>query len=120
MKKITGILLISIIFLCQVYSEVIDKPVVRIKLIKTEVVYLSEFKSIIESMENKMKRPITLKEKNVVLDKLIEEKLLVQAANDVNITVTQSEIDAKIKQIKQLLSQYSIKNEGPKIIDILF
>jgi len=116
MKKTIGIILFFIIILCQVYSEVIDKPVARIKLTKTEIIYLSEFKDIIDSMEVKMKRPISLKDRKVVLDKLIDEKLLIQAAKSENITVTKSEIDAKIKQIKQLLEL----QEGRKYTDAEF
>ncbi|MBN2440752.1 MAG: peptidyl-prolyl cis-trans isomerase [Spirochaetales bacterium] len=116
MKKITGIILFLLIFLCQVYAEVIDVPVVRVKLTSTELVYQSEFKAIIEGMEAKMKRPLSVEEKKVILDKLIEEKILVQAATSENITVTQSEIDAKIKQIKQLLEL----QEGRKYTDAEF
>lgn len=107
------VLLFIIILLQAVQVQGIDKPVARIKLIKTEVIYQTTFKTIVESMETRMKRELTSDERKVILDKLIEEKLLVQAAKEENVNVTQSAVDAKVKQIKQLLEL----QEGRKYTD---
>jgi parvulin-like peptidyl-prolyl isomerase len=103
MKKITGGILFFLILTQAVCVQGMDKPVARIKLIKTEVIYQTSFKTVIQSMEKKMNRDLSTDERKVILDKLIEEKLLVQAAKKENIIITQSAVDAKVKQVKQLL-----------------
>ncbi len=85
------------------YGEVIDQPVARVKLTKTDIIYQAKFMKFVEKYEKQLNKKITLEEKKQVLEKLIEEKLLVQAAQQNKTNVSQGEIDEKIKQFKQLI-----------------
>jgi hypothetical protein len=80
MKKILiGSILLFFVFTV-LSGEVIDQPVARVKLTKTDIIYQARFMKFVEKYEKQMNKKITLEEKKQVLDKLIEEKLLVQAA----------------------------------------
>jgi peptidyl-prolyl cis-trans isomerase SurA len=83
--------------------DVIDQPVARIKLTKTDIIYQSKFMKYVEKYEKQVNKKLTLDEKKQFLDKLVEEKLLIQAAQQAKVVVTQGQIDDKIKQFKQLL-----------------
>jgi peptidyl-prolyl cis-trans isomerase SurA len=103
MKKILAGSILMILMLSTLGAQVIDQPVARVKLTKTDIIYQARFIKFVEKYEKQLNKKITIEEKKQVLDKLIEEKLLIQAAQQDKISASQGEIDAKIKQFKQLL-----------------
>ncbi|MBN1412728.1 MAG: SurA N-terminal domain-containing protein [Spirochaetales bacterium] len=81
-------------------AEVIDKPVATIKYTKTEVISLEWFKQQIDVLETQTNKPLTFEEKKKVLQSLVDEKILIQAANKEGIRITDAEIAGSMNSIK--------------------
>jgi parvulin-like peptidyl-prolyl isomerase len=103
MKKIFACAILFFFALAALNAEVIDQPVARIKLMKTDIINQSKFMKFVEKYEKQVNKKLTLDERKQVLDELIKEKLLVQAALQDKLTATQNEVDSKINQFKQVL-----------------
>lgn len=103
MKRIISAITIALCISGAVFGDIIDQPVARVKLTKTDIIYQSKFVKFVKKYEKQANKKLTLDERKQLLDKLIEEKLLVQAAIQDKITVPQTELDQKVKQFKQLL-----------------
>jgi parvulin-like peptidyl-prolyl isomerase len=103
MKKLVFNIIFFVLMTSAIFGQVIDQPVARVKLIKTDIIYQSKFIKFVEKYQKQANKQLTMDDKKMILDKLIEEKLLIQAAQQDKVSVSQAEIDAKIKQFKQLL-----------------
>jgi parvulin-like peptidyl-prolyl isomerase len=86
-------------------SDPIDRPVAIIKLYESEAITQSQFKNTVKAMEKTINRSITMDEKKQLLDNLINERLIVQAANKDKFTVTDAEINKYIDQTKKAYEQ---------------
>jgi peptidyl-prolyl cis-trans isomerase SurA len=101
----------GIIFCLLIYSAVslfaqsIDKPVASVRLNESEIISQNQFKSIVELFESNYKRALTLEEKKLLLNKLIDEKLIIQAAKKAHIVVTDSEINSTVDKYIQNISR---------------
>lgn len=93
------------VVLFSVTAQPIDRPVATLKLYESEVISQSQFRRTVETMEKQAKRPLSLDEKKQILDQLINERLLVQAALKEKIVVTDSEINNLKEQTKALYEQ---------------
>jgi len=90
------------LLLCQgVHAQLIDKTVATVKLEKTEVISLSQFKQKVEEVEKQNRAALSLEDKKKLLDLMISEILINQASAKENIASSQAEIDARIKVAKQ-------------------
>ena len=78
------------------FAQLIDKPVATVKLSKFEVISIQQFRSRIEDLEARTKNKLSVEDRRKLLDLMISDKLISQAAAMENITVTQSELDSRI------------------------
>ncbi len=101
MKRI--ILLAAVLLLVTpiVFAQLIDKPVATVKLSKFEVISVKQFRQQIEDLEARTQNQLTMDDRRKLLDLLISEMLISQAAAMDNITVSQSEIDSRITLARQ-------------------
>jgi peptidyl-prolyl cis-trans isomerase SurA len=101
----------GIIFCLLIYSAIslfaqsIDKPVASVRLNESEIISQNQFKNIVELFESNYKRALTLEEKKLLLNKLIDEKLIIQAAKKAHIVVTDSEINSTVDKYIQNISR---------------
>ena len=98
------ILLLSAVLLLgshSLFAQLIDKPVATIKLSKFEVISVKQFRQQIEDLEMRTKNKLSTADRRKLLDLLISEMLITQAAAMENITVTQGEIDSRIALARQ-------------------
>jgi len=93
------------VVLFSVSAQPIDRTVATVKLYESEVISQSQLRRTVETMEKQVKRALTLEEKKQILDQLINERLLIQAANKEKIFVTESEINNLKDQTKALYEQ---------------
>jgi parvulin-like peptidyl-prolyl isomerase len=87
-----------------VFSIPIDPTLARVKLTTSEVITQRQFRDKIEILENSYQRSTTEDERRQVLDSLIDEILVVQAADRDGILVSTSEVNESIEQYKTELA----------------
>jgi len=83
------------------FAQLIDKPVATVKLSKFEVISVQQFRSKIEDLEARTQNKLSPEDRRKLLDLMISDKLISQAAAMDNITVTQGEIDSRIAVARQ-------------------
>ena len=74
-KRLLSALLLIIFTIPVAISEPIDKPVATVKLIENDVISLSMFKDLVKKIEKQYQRILTLEEKKLLLNKLIDENI---------------------------------------------
>lgn len=79
------------------FGQVIDKPAATVKLSKVEVISVAQFQREIEKIEARSRSPLSAEDRRQVLELMIDERLLGQAAAADNVTVSQAELDARIE-----------------------
>ncbi len=79
------------------FAQLIDKPVATVKLSKLEVISVKQFRQQIEGFEERTNNKLSTDDRRKLLDLMISEILINQAAAMENLTVTQVEIDARIE-----------------------
>ncbi len=87
------------------WADPIDKPVAIVKLYETDAISQSQFKVTVATMEKTVGRPMTSDEKMKLLDNLINEKLILQAANKEKILVSDTEVDQYKNQTKKMYEE---------------
>ncbi len=84
-----------------VFSQTIDKPAATVRLYKLEVISAKQFEGKVKTFEQQAKRPLTKAEKKKLLDTMIGEMLINQAAEKEHINVTEAEIQARLNIAKK-------------------
>jgi peptidyl-prolyl cis-trans isomerase SurA len=97
MKRLIFCVLALCIFTAGTFAQVIDKPVATVRLSKVEAISVKQFQQRIQEIEARTKTPLSPEDKRKLLDLLISEILISQAAAMENITVSQAEVDARIE-----------------------
>ncbi len=107
-------------------AQILDKPAATVRLTRTESITVSTFDKTVQAMEAQTRRPLTTDERHQLLDALIGNLLILQAAARDNVTVSDAELRTAVgdyqKQIGQVaglgrpmtdaeLQQY-VKNNG--------
>ncbi len=101
MRNIFFSSLILLLVTNHIFTDIIDKTAATVKLEKLEVITVKQLRQKIEAIENRTKIKLNLEDRNKLLDLLIGEILISQAASMEKITVTKSEINARIKLAKK-------------------
>ena len=102
MKRI--ILLAAVPFLLVtplVSAQLIDKPVATVKLSKFEAISAKQFRQQIEDLEARTQNQLSMDDRRKLLDLMISEKLISQAAEMESISVSQGEIDSRVALARQ-------------------
>jgi len=96
MKRIFLVAAVALLVTPIVFAQLIDKPVATVKLSKFEVISVKQFRKQIEDLEARTQNTLSMDDRRKLLDLLISEMLIGQAASMENITVSQGEIDSRI------------------------
>lgn len=78
-------------------NKAFDPVVVQVKLNKTKLIYLEDVESKLELTRQEAGRELTKKEKDVILDSIINNELIVQAAEKAGITITEKKVIGALK-----------------------
>jgi len=81
------------------------QPAATINLIRTEAITVGQLRTEVERMEKSAGRPLTQPERLQVLDVIINERLVMQAAERDRILVTENEINQQIQQFRGSMMQ---------------
>lgn len=101
MKRLLSVFLLLLCAAPVMFAQIIDKPVATVKLTKVEVISAKQFRQRIEALEARTGQVIALEDRKQLLDLLVSEILINQAAAKEGITVSQAELDARIQLAKQ-------------------
>jgi peptidyl-prolyl cis-trans isomerase SurA len=101
MKRFLSVFLLLLCAAPVMFAQIIDKPVATVKLTKVEVISAKQFRQRIEALEARTGQVISLDDRKKLLDLLVSEILINQAAAKEGVTVSQAELDARIQLAKQ-------------------
>lgn len=90
-----------------VFAQSDLQPIANVKLQKTEPITVKQLKSRVEALQKELGRVMTVEERKQVLDTLINERLVVQAAEKDGLKITDSEVN---QNFIQMISQQFGKN----------
>lgn len=101
MKSLALICLCLLTLSAAVFADVIDKPVATVKLSKLEAITLKQFRQKVETLESRTQNALSLDDRKRLLDLLVGDILIKQAAEKEGLTVPQQEINARIEQARK-------------------
>ncbi len=105
MKKIIIALTILLVSTISLAADALLSPVALIDLIYPEPIYQQEVEENYEEAAVFADQLGTEVSKEIVLEGLIEEKLLLQGADEAGIVVTESDVDTMVEQYKGIIEQ---------------
>jgi len=104
MKQILFVLLTLFIALPG-FSQSALQSVATVNLTKTEAITVGQLRTEVERMEKASGKTLSKAERLQVLDVMINERLVLQAAERDKIMVTENEVNQQIQQLRNVLSQ---------------
>jgi peptidyl-prolyl cis-trans isomerase SurA len=84
----------------KVSSDLIDSPVAVFTYLKTEVIGLIWFKTQVKIFETQLNKPTSVDERKKLLEGIVSDRILAQAAQNEGISVNDSEIETAIRNFK--------------------
>jgi len=105
MKRLIFIIL-GLLIAYSGFSQASDlQPAATVNLIRTEPITVRQLKNDVERMEKGTGRPLTQAEKMQVLDVIINERLVLQAAERDRISITDNEVNQQMQQFRSSMQQ---------------
>lgn len=98
MKKLALSLSILLIAAASVFAQADLQVLAVVKYNKSESITVKQLKSRVNVYQKQTKTPLTLEQKRLVLDNLIEERLMYQAAQKAGISIPDSYVDQYFAQ----------------------
>ncbi|ULQ60591.1 peptidylprolyl isomerase [Brucepastera parasyntrophica] len=98
MKRVSVCVVLSLLSLSVLTAQSNLQSIANVKLYKTEPITIKQVKSRVEAYEKEMGRSLTVEERKQVLDSLINERLVVQAAERDGIRVSDNEVNQYFTQ----------------------
>jgi peptidyl-prolyl cis-trans isomerase SurA len=96
MKRSIFLFLLSCLIPLALGAQVLDKPAATVRLTKMESIPVSQLQKAISQYENSLKRALSTDERKQVLDALIANILLSQAAVRDNVTISEAQMKTVI------------------------
>ena len=117
MKRIVFSVLMSVMMVGAAVAQSDLQPIANVKLQKSEPITLKQLKSRVEAYQKELGRVMTIDEKKKVLDTLVNERLVVQAAEKDGIKILDSEVTQNFNQmISQQVSKQVTEVEFAQMI----
>jgi len=104
MKRILFVLL-GLLIAIPAFSQSSLQPAATVNLTKTEAITVGQLRTDVERMEKASGKTLTKAERLQVLDVLINERLVIQAAERDKVMVTENEINQQMQQLRNALAQ---------------
>jgi parvulin-like peptidyl-prolyl isomerase len=106
MKRIINLFILGAVLLIPAFAQIDNLQVVAIvNLIRSVPITVRQHRTEVETMERQAGRALTATEKRQVLDIMINEILVMQAAERDRITVTDNEINQYLQELRAQLAQ---------------
>ena len=104
MKQIIFVIL-GLLIAIPAFSQADLQPAATVNLIRTEPITVRQLRIEVERMERATSRTLTQAERLQILDVMINERLVLQAAERDRITVSENELNQQIQQLRAGLAQ---------------
>jgi parvulin-like peptidyl-prolyl isomerase len=105
MKRITFFTLFSLFTAVWCFAQADLQPAAIVNLTRSEPITVRQLRTEVERVEKAARRSLSDKERREVLDSMINERLAIQAAEKDKITVSESEVNQQINQLKSQMVQ---------------
>lgn len=115
MKRISLALMILLVFIGSAFAQADLQVLSVVKLNKSESITVKQLKTRVEMYQKQMGRELAVSEKKDVLKTLVEEKLVLQAAQKAGITSPDSTVDQYF--VQTLCQQIGINVQTEKELD---
>jgi parvulin-like peptidyl-prolyl isomerase len=100
MRRFVFFFLISVFAVGVVFAQNEMQTVATVRLTKTEPISVKQLQNEVALMETQAKRPLTVDEKNQVLESMINQRLVLQAAERDKVTISDGELTQQIERIR--------------------
>jgi parvulin-like peptidyl-prolyl isomerase len=104
MKRILFVLL-TLIMAIPAFSQSALQTAATVNLTKTESITVGQLRTDVERLEKAAGKTLSKSERLEVLDTMINERLVIQAAERDKIMVTENEVNQQIQQLRSALAQ---------------
>ncbi len=101
MKRLISAALLGCALVPALWAQVLDKPAATIRLTKTESISVSLLQKTTAAMEAQAKRSLTVPERKQLLDALIGNALILQAAARDNVVVSEAEMKTAVAEYQR-------------------
>lgn len=101
MKRIIFAAILAFAIVPLVAAQVLDKPAATVRLTRTESITVTLLQKTVAAMEAQARRTLTADEKRQLLDALIGNALILQAAAKENVVVSDAELRSAVAQYQQ-------------------
>ena len=105
MKRIVIITLLSVFSAAWGFAQVDLQPAAIVNLIRSEPITVRQLRIEVQNMERATGRTLTESQRREVLDVMINERLVLQAAERDRVTLTDNELNQQINQLRAQLTQ---------------
>ncbi len=99
MKRFVFTVALGLVLTGAVFAQSELQPIANVRLLKSEPITLKQLKSRVDAYQKELGRVMTLDERKKVLDTLINERLVVQAAEKEGVRLTDTEVNQNFLQM---------------------
>jgi parvulin-like peptidyl-prolyl isomerase len=105
MKRTIFLSILAFFAAAAAFSQADLQPAAIINLTRSEPITVKQFRTEVERMEKTAGRALTQNERVQVLDVIINERLVIQAAERDKVAVTENEVNQQIQQLRNSMAQ---------------
>jgi len=99
-KRIAFLVFVSAIFVSHAFAQAGLQPAAVVNLIRSEPITVGQLRTEVERMERALGQSLNGQQRREVLDAMINERLVLQAAERDRVTVTENELNQHINQFR--------------------
>ena len=103
MKRIAVFVLVSSLFAASAFAQAGLQPAAVVNLIRSEPITVGQLRTEVDRMERAFGQPLNGQQRREVLDAMINERLVLQAAERDRVTVTENELNQHLGQLRSQL-----------------
>jgi len=105
MKRLTLFLLLITLIAAAVFAQSDLQPAATIRLTREEPITVRQLRTEVDRLQTATGQTLTVAQRREVLDHMINERLVLQAAARDRVTVTENEVNQQIQQLRAVLAQ---------------
>ena len=105
MKRVLFLIYFTALAAVSLFSQSDLQPAAIVNLLRSEPITVRQLRSQVEQMERTTRRTLSSSERLQVLDAMINERLVLQAAERERITITENELNNQLQQLRNTMAQ---------------
>jgi parvulin-like peptidyl-prolyl isomerase len=105
MKRTIFLTIFGLLIAVCAFAQFDIKTIAVVNLIRSEPIMGRQFRTEVERVERATRRTLTVEERQEMLDAMINEALVIQAAERDRVSVSEAEVNQQIQQLRNALAQ---------------